>query len=78
MEFFGYADEGLLPEKIVPSRLAEVTLNATPSELLRMADFLIFCAREMERMGTSYDHTHLSDKFREFRNSPHFVVSRLA
>lgn len=76
MKLYGYADEGLPTEDIVPSALAEVTLSATPTELLRMAEFLTFCSTEMERMGHKYDHIHLSDRLKEFRNSPHFVVTR--
>ena len=75
MKLYGYSDEGLPTEEIVPSALAEVTLSATPSELLRMAEFLTFCSMKMERMGHKYDHIHLSDRLKEFRNSPHFVVT---
>ena len=72
----GYADEGLPIEDIVHSEIAEINLRATPTELRRMSEFLTFCASEMERMGASYDHLHLSDKLKEFRNSPHFVVMK--
>jgi len=41
-----------------------------------MAEFLAFRASEMERMGTSHDHLHLSDHMKDFRNSPQFVVMR--
>lgn len=78
MKLYGYADEGLAAEDIVPSELAEVTLSATPSELLQLADFLVFCAQEMGRMGQTYDHIHLSDRLKEFRSSPHFVVTKSA
>lgn len=74
MQLFGYADTGLPVEEIVPSTLAEVTLCATPIELRRVAEFLTFCASEMERMGEAYDHVHLSDRMKEFRTSPHLVV----
>lgn len=75
MKLYGYA-EGLQTEDIFPSELAEVTLSATPSELIQIAEFLTFCATEMERMGQIYDHIHLSDCLKEFRKSPHFVVTR--
>ena len=61
MKISGYADQGLPVEQIVHADLAEITLNATPAELRRMAKFLNFCASEMERMGSAYDHIHLSD-----------------
>ena len=76
MKLHGYPDEGLPTEEVVPAELAEITLVATPTELRRIAEFLTFCASEMERMGTTYDHVHLSDHFKSFRNSPHFVVMR--
>jgi hypothetical protein len=76
MKISGYADEGLPIENIVHSEIAEINLRATPTELRRMSEFLTFCASEMERMGASYDHLHLSDKLKEFRNSPHFVVMK--
>jgi hypothetical protein len=75
MKIYGYADEGLPIEQIRPANLAEITLCATAAELRRMAQFLTFCASEMERMGADYDHVHLSDQMKEFRESPHFVVA---
>lgn len=75
MKLFGYPDEGLPPEAVSPRELAEITLCATPVELRRVAAFLEICAEEMERMGASYDHVHLSDRMREFESSPHFVVA---
>ena len=74
MRLSGYSDTGLPLDEIVHSTLAEVTVCATPVELRRMAEFFIFCAKEMERIGGSYDHLHLSDHMNEFRNSPHLVV----
>ena len=76
MRLFGYADEGLPIDEIIPATLAEVTLCATSVELRRMAEFLTFCASEMDRMGDAYDHLHLSDLMKEFHVSPHLVVAR--
>ena len=76
MKISGYADEGLPIEDLVHSELAEINLRATPTELRKMSEFLTFCASEMERMGSEYDHIHLSDKLKEFRSSPHFVVKK--
>ena len=76
MRLSGYADEGLPIDEIIPATLAEVTLCATPVELRRMAEFLTFCALEMDRMGKAYDHMHLSDLMKDFRDSPHLVVVR--
>jgi hypothetical protein len=75
MKLYGYADEGKSPEANTPLTLAEVTLCASPKELHSLSQFLIECADEMLRMGSSYDHVHLSDRHKEFRSSPHFVVA---
>jgi len=74
MKIYGYTDEGLEIEDIVPSELAEITLSATPEELRRIARFLENCASGMEARGKSWEHEHLSDKDHYFENSPHFVV----
>ena len=76
MKLHGYHDEGLPVEEVVPAELAEITLVATPVELRRISEFLAFCASEMDRMGKTYDHVHLSDHMKSFCNSPHFVVMR--
>jgi len=76
MKLYGYADQGLDAEHIVPMALAEATLCATPHELRRIAEFLLGCAAEMERMGDAYDHVHLGDRMKEFDStSPHLVVA---
>ena len=76
MQLFGYAPSDLQPQDIVTSALAEVTLVASPDELRAMAKFLAYCADEMDRMGATYDHIHLSDRIKSFESSPHFVVMR--
>jgi hypothetical protein len=75
MKLYGYKDEGLATENIIPSELAEITLVASPMELRRIAAFLESAASEMERMGETYSHEHLSDKDRFFSKAPHFVVA---
>ena len=76
MKLFGYVDSNMPPEEIAPSELAEVTMCASPDDLRRIASFLNHCASEMDRMGETYDHIHLADQHRQFRESPHFVVCR--
>jgi hypothetical protein len=77
MRIYGYEDQDIEPEHIVPKQLAEITLCATPTELRRVSEFLVACAVEMERMGDAYDHVHLGDRMKEFdSSSPHFVVAR--
>ena len=76
MKLSGYAETELPPDEIIPASLAEVTLGAYSEELRAIAEFLTHCAAEMDRMGAGYDHIHLSDRLRQFRDSPHFVVCR--
>lgn len=77
MKLFGYYNEGLPIEQVVPAELAEITLCATPGELRKMAEFFETCAAAMDRMGQVYEHVHLSDQVKEFGASPQFVVARL-
>jgi hypothetical protein len=58
MKIFGYADDGLPIEEIDPSKLAEVTVNATPKELRSIAAFLPYSADLMEQMGSRFGHVH--------------------
>jgi hypothetical protein len=76
MKLYGYSEEERAQPEPIPVELAEVTLVATASELREMAEFLLFCASEMNRMGSKYDHIHLSDTLKQFQSSPHFVVAR--
>ena len=75
MKLYGYEPTDFI-EDVRGAALAEVTLNASPEELRRMAAFLAACADEMERMGDTYSHVHLSDHMLEFEASPQFVVMR--
>ena len=74
MKLFGYSEEGRSAPDPVPAALAEVVADS--AELRRMAEFLSNCASEMDRMGSAYDHIHLSDRVKQFESSPHFVVAR--
>ena len=74
MKIHGYADEGKEIKEVMPDELAEITLVATPEELRRIARFLESCANGMVARGKSWEHEHLSDKDKHFKDSPHFVV----
>lgn len=76
MRLSGYANTEISIEEVVSAELAEVTMSATPEELRRMAEFFLFCASEMDRMGPRYDHIHLGDRMKEFEKSPHFAIFR--
>lgn len=74
MKIYGYPNDAPNIDGIVPAELAEITLIATPAELRRIVRFLENCANGMEAHGKSWEHEHLSDKDRHFKDSPHFVV----
>ena len=76
MKLYGQECTDLPPAEINPLPLAEITLVATPIEPRATAKFLADCADEMERMGSSFDHVHLGDRIKRFRDSPHVVVAR--
>ena len=74
MKIYGYKNEGQDPENIEPSELAEITLVANADELRKIARFIDAAAEGIEKRGKNWEHEHLSDKYREFESSPHFVV----
>ena len=74
MKIFGYKNEGLNPGDIEPSELAEITLVANADELRKISKFIEAAAEGIENRGENWEHEHLSDKFKEFQASPHFVV----
>lgn len=75
MKIYGYTNDNLEPaETVVPSLLTEITLVASPDELRKIAKFIEMAADGMEKNGKCWEHEHLSDKFNEFENSPHFIV----
>lgn len=74
MRIYGYTEKERDFEETIPEQLAEITLVASPNELRSIARFLENSAKGMEERGKQWEHEHLSDKFREFENSPHFVV----
>ena len=76
MKIYGYELAIADTEDVVPKELAEVTLVARADELRKIAQFLLGTAENMDRMGGTYDHEHLSDVDRDFESSPHFVVAK--
>lgn len=74
MKIYGYKNEEGNSDAVVPTELAEITLVASPEELRKVAKFIIGVADGMEERGREWEHEHLSDKYKEFRSSPHFVI----
>jgi len=74
MKISGYSDRGLPIEEIEHMELAEITLNASPTEVRKIAAFLLSAADAMERMGRTYTHLHLADSQPGFDSSPHITV----
>ena len=76
MKIYGYATDTREQEHAVAKELTEISLEAGANELRMIAAFLNETADSMDRMGTTYDHEHLSDANHYFDSSPHFVVVR--
>lgn len=76
MKITGYSvSESELPiEEVQFIDLAQVSLEANPQELRKIAGFLMAAADDMEKMGERYDHEHLCDKQSGFEGSPHIIV----
>ena len=74
MKLVGHSVEDRDTNEVRFIELAEISLSASPAELRRIAAFLNDAADNMERMGATYDHEHLSDRQPGFDDSPHFVV----
>ena len=74
MKLYGYKEDALSPDDIVPSELAEITLLAAPFELRKIARFLTSAAEGMEHHGKNWEHEHLSDVYEEFSDSSQFIV----
>lgn len=76
MKMYGYDLDASEQETAQAKALAEISLVADSNELRMIAAFLNKTADNMDRMGSTYDHEHLSDSNRYFESSPHFVVVR--
>lgn len=59
MKLFGYLSS--TPEQQAPLELSEVTLSASSEELREIAGFLLHAAENMDQLGKSFDHMHLSE-----------------
>jgi len=74
LKIYGYKIDGVDPENVEPSELAEITLVANADELRKIAKFIEAAADGIDKRGKNWEHEHLSDKYKEFEMSPHFVV----
>ena len=78
IKFYGYTQAGRAVEQPKPLSLSEVTLLASPSELRRIARFLVRAADAIETQGNDWEHEHLEDSELGFEDSPSFVVFNVA
>jgi len=76
MRIFGYPagpslnEHGLL-------ELDEATISADAATLRALARFLDAAADEMEELGVDYDHVHLQDRSKQWREAwPDLIVSK--
>ena len=72
---FGYARNDAAAA--APTELREVTIVAEPTVLRRIASHLAQSADEIERLGESFDHSHLQREWPEWqKEDADVVVSR--
>jgi len=74
LKISGYEHNNTQNDDIKFMDLAEITIEAIPEELRKIALFLNETAEKMENMGESYSHEHLADNQSGFENSPHITV----
>ncbi len=74
MKIYGYEIKSHNEEEVIPMELDEISLMADAKELRMIAELINQTADNMDKMGSTYDHEHLSDANRYFEGSPHFVV----
>ncbi len=76
MKIYGYTTDSSAQEDATPKEMKEISVMADAKELRMIAAFLNKTADNMDRMGSTYDHEHLSDANHYFESSPHFVIVR--
>jgi hypothetical protein len=64
MKVFGHIQQHHVAEGLV--ELSDISLQAAPEELRRVASFLLQAAQELEKEGKSFGHSHLQDAQREW------------
>lgn len=57
--------------------LDELLLEVDSNELRMISEFLLNTANNMDKMGSTYDHEHLSDANKYFEAFSHIVVVKL-
>ncbi len=70
MKIFGFLIAGKVE---IPDELSEVSLQATPAELRRIARFLEQCAATMET-HPDFGHAHLKDTDEAMKEGPDVIV----
>ncbi len=73
MKLYGYTEKSIETQES-PEALAEVTFVVNPEELRKIANFFTKKAKEIEELGTDFEHEHLADKEDGFDNCPQLIV----
>jgi hypothetical protein len=74
MKLYGYTEEELDKDEPSPLNLTEVTIMSNPSELRKIAKFLIDKANDIEQAEKGFEHEHLCDVDPSFESEPHIIV----
>lgn len=70
MRIYGYKSDG--SEDLC--ELDEITFQATPWELEKIAEFLFKYAQVMKKPSNSFEHAHLADENVDWNENPDIIV----
>jgi len=75
MKLYGYKKRILNEDGLLS--LSEVTIRTNPSNLRRIAAFILAAADEMEKMKKQFDHKHFKDtQAKKNKDHPDIVIVR--
>ena len=73
MKLYGYTEKSCETQE-APELLTEVTFAVNPNELRKIANFFNQKAKEIEELGTDFEHEHLADNEDGFDDCPQVIV----
>ena len=74
MKLYGYTEKSCETQE-APELLTEVTFAVNPNELRKIANFFNQKAKEIEELGTDFEHEHLADNEDGFDDCPPMAFS---
>lgn len=75
MKFYGYTVNGNLTEELL--ELEEITIQAKPDFLRKVAEFITRAADLMDEHGANFGHEHLKDFLQDVSwDGPDIIISK--